>query len=194
MIPPFADGIGLRAGEFLLCSVAARLHELVAGERAMVARMGTDDFAILIEEGTERDLSQFAATINTRLCESVYFGNQGIAVSVGIGLVRRRAGGISAGELIHAANTTLHRAKRVGRGQWDLYDMEYDIRQRERCQLAAEIPGAWENDEVDVQYQPLCRLDDGGSSLWRRCCAGNAPTGRWWSTSILLSWPSRLGW
>ncbi|MGA9310249.1 MAG: EAL domain-containing protein [Pseudonocardiaceae bacterium] len=155
------DGIGLSAGEFLLCSIAARLQELVVGERAMVARMGTDDFAILIEQGAERDLSQFAATINSRLCEPVYFGNQGIAVSVGIGLVRRRAGGISAGELIRAANTTLHRAKRVGRGQWDLYDMDYDIRQRERCQLAAKIPGAAENGEIDVHYQPLCRLDDG---------------------------------
>lgn len=155
------DGIGLSAGEFLLCSVAARLQEVVAGERAMVARMATDDFAILIEERTERDLTQFAATINTRLCEPVYFGNQGIAVSVGIGLVRRRVGGISAGELIRAANTTLHRAKRVGRGQWDLYDMEYDLRQRERCQLAAEIPGAWENGEIEVHYQPLCQLEDG---------------------------------
>jgi diguanylate cyclase (GGDEF)-like protein/PAS domain S-box-containing protein len=156
------DGIGLSAGEFVLCSVAARLQELVVGERAMVARMGTDDFAILIEEATERDLSQFAATINTLLCEPVYFVNQGIAISVGIGLVRRRAGGSSAGELIRAANTTLHRAKRVGRGQWDLYDMDYDIRQRKRYQLAAEIPGAWENGEIDVHYQPLCRLDDGG--------------------------------
>lgn len=155
------DGIGLSAGEFLLCSVAARLKELVAGERAMVARMATDDFAILIEAGNQRDLSQFAARINTRLCEPVYFGNQGIAVSVGIGLVRRRAGGISASELVRAANVTLHRAKRVGRGQWSLYDMEYDSWQRERCQLSAEIPGAWENGEINAHYQPLCRLDNG---------------------------------
>lgn len=155
------DGIGLSAGEFLLDSVAVRLTELMAGERAMVARMGVDDFAILIEEDVERDLSQFAETINTQLCEPVYFGDQGIAVSVGIGLVRRRAGGVSAEELVRAANTTLHRAKRVGHGQWDIYDPEYDTRQRERCQLAGEIPGAWENGEIEMHYQPLRRLDDG---------------------------------
>ncbi len=155
------DGIGLEAGEFLLCSVATRLQELVADERAMVARMATDDFAILIEEDTERDLRLFAATMNTRLCEPVYFGDQGIAVSVGIGVVRRRAAGFSASELLRAANVTLHRAKRVGPGQWDVYDMEYDIRQRERFQLAAEIPGAWENGEIDVHCQPVCRLADG---------------------------------
>lgn len=73
------DGIGLSAGEFLLCSVAARLQELVADDKAIVARMATDDFAILIEGDAERDLSVFATTMNTRLCEPVYFGNQGIA-------------------------------------------------------------------------------------------------------------------
>lgn len=154
------DGIGLGAGELLLVSVAARLNELVSGEQAMVARTGIDDFAILIEERAERDLSQFAEAINTRLCEPIYFGEQGIAVSVGIGLVCRRASGNSARELVRAANITLHRAKRVGRAQWDLYDVDYDHRQRERCRLAAEIPGAWETGEIDAHYQPLCRLDD----------------------------------
>lgn len=27
--------------------------------------------------------------------------------------------------------------------------------------MAGKIPGAWENGEIDVHYQPLCRLDDG---------------------------------
>ncbi len=156
------DGIGLNAGEFLLRSVAERLQELVADERAMVARMGTDDFAILIEDGTVHDLNRFAEKMNDQLCEPVYFGEQGIAVSVCIGVVRRRAGGISAPELVREANITLHRAKRVGFGQWDLYDEDYDVKQRERYQVAAEMPGAWENGEIDVRYQPLCRLDGGG--------------------------------
>jgi diguanylate cyclase (GGDEF)-like protein/PAS domain S-box-containing protein len=156
------DGIGRLTGERLLCSVATRLQELVTGERAMVARMGADDFAILIEGGMgNRDLSLFAATINIRLCEPVYLNNRGIAVSAGVGVVSRPAGGISARSLTRAADITLHRAKRTGRGQWDLYDAEHDARQRERYQLAAEIPGAWECGEIDVHYQPVCRLGSG---------------------------------
>jgi diguanylate cyclase (GGDEF)-like protein/PAS domain S-box-containing protein len=155
------DGIGLSAGEFLLCSIAARLTELVSGEQAMVARTGLDDFAILIEDKAERNLGQLAETINSQLCEPVYFGDQGIAVSVGIGLLRRCAGATSADELVRAANTSLHRAKQIGRGQWDVYDPEYDFQQRQRYQLAAEIPGAWENGEIATQHQPLCWLADG---------------------------------
>ncbi|MGH3896674.1 MAG: putative bifunctional diguanylate cyclase/phosphodiesterase [Pseudonocardiaceae bacterium] len=156
------DGVGRTAGESLLRSVAERLQDLVAGERAMVARMGADDFAILVEGGMDsRDLSLFAATINVRLCEPVYLDNRGISVSAGVGVVSRTAGGISAGELTRAADATLRRAKRTGRGQWELYDAKYDAKQRERSQLAAEIPGAWECGEIDVQYQPVCRLDSG---------------------------------
>jgi diguanylate cyclase (GGDEF)-like protein/PAS domain S-box-containing protein len=156
------DGIGRSAGESLLRSVAGRLQELVTGQRAMVARMGTDDFAILLEGDVDRRaLGLFAATINVRLCEPVYVSVRGISVSAGVGVVCRPAGGISAGELIRAADVTLHRAKRTGRGQWDLYDAQHDATQRERYQLAAEIPGAWENGEIEVWYQPVCRLDSG---------------------------------
>ncbi|HEV7452073.1 MAG TPA: EAL domain-containing protein [Pseudonocardiaceae bacterium] len=156
------DGIGRSAGELLLRSVAGRLQELVIGKRAMVARMGADDFAILLEGDMDRRaLSLFATTINARLCEPVYIDDRGISVSAGVGVVSQPAGGISAGELIRAADATLRRAKRTGRGQWDLYDAEHDDRQRERSHLAAEIPGAWECGEIDVEYQPVCRLDGG---------------------------------
>jgi diguanylate cyclase (GGDEF)-like protein len=39
------DGLGPSAGDFMLRSVAARLQELVAGERAFLARFGGDEFA-----------------------------------------------------------------------------------------------------------------------------------------------------
>ncbi|MEO7193509.1 MAG: EAL domain-containing protein [Pseudonocardiaceae bacterium] len=156
------DGIGLEAGEFLLCSVAARLRELVAGKRAMVARMGNDDFAILIESGMDsHDLNEFASSINIRLCEPIYLDNRGIAISAGVGVAHGRAGETSARELLRDANITLHRAKRIGHGQWDLYDSDHAARQRQRYRLAAEIPGAWENGEIEVRYQPMCRLGDG---------------------------------
>jgi diguanylate cyclase (GGDEF)-like protein/PAS domain S-box-containing protein len=156
------DGIGRTAGESLLRSVAGRLQELVVGKRAMVARMGTDDFAILIENGMDsRDLGTFAATINDRLSEPVYLDDRGIAVSAGVSVLSRPTGGISAEELIRAADITLHRAKRSGRGQWALYDAQFDTRQRAYYQLAAEMPGAWENGEIEVWYQPVYGLDSG---------------------------------
>ncbi|MGQ0777615.1 MAG: putative bifunctional diguanylate cyclase/phosphodiesterase [Pseudonocardiales bacterium] len=156
------DGIGRASGERLLCSVAGRLRSLVSGERAMVARMGNDDFAILIEDGPQTpDPGVLAANINTELAEPVYLGERGIAVSACVGVVHRQAGGVSPGELVRAADATLHRVKRSGRGQWGLYDADADARERGQYRLAAQMPGAHENGEVSLEYQPVHSLQTG---------------------------------
>ncbi|MGH3916183.1 MAG: EAL domain-containing protein [Pseudonocardiaceae bacterium] len=156
------DGIGRASGERLLCSVANRLRNLLSGERAMVARMGNDDFAILIEDGPSTpDPRVLAANINVELAEPVYLDERGISVSAGVGVVHRQAGGISPGELIRAADATLHRVKRSGRGQWGLYDADADAEERDRYQLAARLPGAHESGEVGLEYRPVCCLHTG---------------------------------
>jgi diguanylate cyclase (GGDEF)-like protein/PAS domain S-box-containing protein len=156
------DGIGRSAGERLLRSIATRLQTLVGHERAMVARMGTDDFAILIEDGPNTsEAGVLAASINDELAEPVYLDERGLAVSAGVGLVRRSAAGISPGELVRAADATLHRVKRSGRGQWGLYDAQADAEERDRYRLAAQMPGSWENGEISLEYQPLHDLQTG---------------------------------
>jgi PAS domain S-box-containing protein/diguanylate cyclase (GGDEF)-like protein len=155
-------GIGRSAGESLLRSVAHRLADLLAGQRAMVARLGGDDFAILIEDGpSSPDPRMLAASINETLCEPIYLDGRGLAISAGVGVVRRHASGLPATELLRAAEATLHRAKRSGSGQWALYDAQADAAEQARYQLAAEMPGAWESGEIDVRYEPVCRLDTG---------------------------------
>ncbi len=156
------DGLGRAAGETLLRSVAGRLSDLLTGRRAMVARMGADDFAILIEGGPDSpDPSEFAANINEVLREPVYLDGRGLAVSASVGVVHRHARGNTPAELVRAADATLHRAKRIGSGQWDLYDAQADTRERQRYQLAAEMPGGFEVGEITLRYQPEYGLRNG---------------------------------
>lgn len=62
--------------------------------------------------------------------------------------------------LLRAAEAALHRAKSSGQRQWGLFDPHRDADHRSRCRLAAAMPGAWENGEIRLDYQPLVRLDD----------------------------------
>lgn len=172
------DGLGVGMGDLLLRSVAERLQSLVEGEKAFVARFDADEFAILIEESlTTPDAAILAARINAELCEPVYLAGRGLAVSACIGVVRRAAGETDAKELIRAAEATLHRAERTGRGQWGLYDPIADARDRARYALATEMPAAWEDGQVTLSYQPMVRLDPGA-----------ADTGRIVALAALLSW------
>jgi diguanylate cyclase (GGDEF)-like protein/PAS domain S-box-containing protein len=156
------DGIDRTAGDALLRSVARRLSDLVSGQRAMVARLGADDFAILIEDGPGRlDAEVLAASINDTLCEPFYLDDRGFAVSAGVGVVHRLATEVSPGELLRAADATMHEAKRSGAGQWALYDAPADARQRARYQQAADMPGGFESGEIKLCYQPVYALDSG---------------------------------
>lgn len=157
------EGIDRAAGNALLRSIAGRLTDLVADQQAMVARLGSDDFAILLEDGRDHpDLGALAASVNEALCEPFYFEDRrGLAVSAGVGVARLPASGLSPVELIRAADCALHEAKRSGAGQWTLYDPPADARQRRHYQLAAEMPGSFENGEIKLRYQPVYGLDNG---------------------------------
>jgi diguanylate cyclase (GGDEF)-like protein/PAS domain S-box-containing protein len=155
-----SDGLGIGIGDLLLRSVAERLEALVADERAFVARFDADEFAILIEESPSTpNAATLAARINAELSEPVYLAGRGLAVSACVGIARRTAGETDPKELIRAAEATLHRAQRTGRGQWALFDPVADAEQRARYALATAMPEAWENGQVTLHYQPLMRLD-----------------------------------
>jgi diguanylate cyclase (GGDEF)-like protein/PAS domain S-box-containing protein len=156
------DGIGRAAGDALLRAVAERLSEVVQGQPAMVARMGGDDFAILIEDGPDSpEPGVLAPSIIEALSEPVYHEGRGLALSAGVGIVRRPASGMSPAELLRCADTTLHRAKRTGSGQWSLDDPQADALDWAIYRLAAEMPGAFENGEITLRYQPVCELEGG---------------------------------
>ncbi len=162
------DGLGQGVGDLLLRSVAGRLQALVAGERAMVARFGADEFAIVIEDSpTAPSAASFAASINAELSEPVYLAGRGLAVSACVGIMRRAVGETDAKELIRAAESTLHQAKRTGRGQWALYDPPADADRRAQYALATAMPEAWESGHLTLCYQSLVRLDPAAADAGR---------------------------
>jgi len=154
------EGLGLGYGDFLLRSVAARLKSLFATEHAFLARFDDDEFAIVIEESPSTpNAATLAARINAELSEPVYLSGHGLSVSACMGIAYHSGGEIEAKELIRAAEATLQRAKRSGRGQWQSYDPSADAEQRSRYTLATAMPEAWEDGQLTLCYQPLLRLD-----------------------------------
>jgi diguanylate cyclase (GGDEF)-like protein/PAS domain S-box-containing protein len=154
------DGLGHHVGEQLLDVVARRLEWVVANERAMVARLGADEYAILIEPGDSLlDVGAFAEIINTELAEPFYIDGIGVAVTATIGIVQRRVAGTKAEELMRAASATLRRIRGRGKRQWTLFDPDIDAANRAKLRLAAAMPGALETGELHVTYQPVVTLD-----------------------------------
>jgi diguanylate cyclase (GGDEF)-like protein/PAS domain S-box-containing protein len=155
------DGFGHETGDRLLQTVAKRLQDIFADERAVLARIAGDEFAVLIENSsTTPSVATIATRINEELSEPVYLDGAGMAVTACIGIVQRQAGGIRPAELLRQSDTTLRHAKSNGKRQWALFDPQQDVVDRERFTMAAGMPGAMEHGQFRVEYQPLVRLSD----------------------------------
>ncbi|MGH3794953.1 MAG: putative bifunctional diguanylate cyclase/phosphodiesterase [Pseudonocardiaceae bacterium] len=155
------DGLGYRFGDRVLDVVGQRLRKVVAGHQAMVARIGGDEFAILIEPGDRVPrVGALAEAINNELAEPVYLGKTGMAVTATIGAVQQRAAGMDHAELLRAAGATLRRLVGKGKRQWGMFDTCADTAGRAKLQLAAALPGALETGELRVTYQPMVTLED----------------------------------
>jgi diguanylate cyclase (GGDEF)-like protein/PAS domain S-box-containing protein len=156
------DGFGRETGDQVLQSVAGRLQSIVASEKAIVARFGSDEFAILIENSaTTPDVSALAVRINSELAEPVSTDSGRVWMSGCVGVAEYQGRGGKVARLLRAAEATLHRAKSSGKRQWGLFDSYGDAHHRSRCRLAAAMPGAWGSGEIHLDYQPLVRLVDG---------------------------------
>lgn len=157
------DGFGREIGDQVLQSVAGRLQVIVAGEKAIVARFGSDEFAILIENSAATpDVSALAASINFELAKPVSTDSGRLWVSGCVGVVEHQGRGGKVAMLLRAAEAALHRAKSSGKRQWGLFDSLGDANHRSRCRLAAAMSDAWGSGEIRLDYQPLVRLADGG--------------------------------
>ncbi|MDQ3153488.1 MAG: EAL domain-containing protein [Actinomycetota bacterium] len=156
------DGLGQHCGDRLLEEVARRLKSVVADKPAMVARLGCDEFAIVIEAGISTpDVGRLAETINIELAEPFYLDGIGVAVTASIGVVQRQAGRTESAELLGAAAATLHRLQGKGKRQWTMFDADIDAVNRAELRLASAMPGALETGELGVGYEPVVTLEGG---------------------------------
>ncbi|MET9627330.1 EAL domain-containing protein [Lentzea sp. NPDC006480] len=157
------NSLGGRVGEKLLQHVARRLRALLSREQAMVARFDGDEFGIVVENTAfTPDVATRMAAINADLADPIYLDDHGLAISVSAGVVHRPAPDVDPTELLRMADLALRKAKKDQRGQWELFHHDQDTTFRRDAALAVVMPGAWEQGDIGVCYQPVRVLATGG--------------------------------
>jgi len=154
------DTLGHDIGDQLLREVARRLHDRL-GDRHLVARMGGDEFVVLVESVTDpSEMIDVAQNALAAVREPMRLGNQAISVSASIGILAATQMLTNRADLMKAADTTLYWAKAEGRNRWALFDPERHAKEVTRYELSRSLPGALARGELFLEYQPLVRLAD----------------------------------
>ncbi|HEV2635374.1 MAG TPA: EAL domain-containing protein [Actinocrinis sp.] len=156
------DTLGHEAGDRLLATVARRLSAAVDSEHHLVARMGGDEFVILVPHTSgPASVTEVAEAALASFKQPIVLDDHRLTITASIGLVERPVAGTEPTELLRAADITLYWAKSDGKACWALFDPERNAREVERYALSQSLPAALERGELFLEYQPIVDLSDG---------------------------------
>ena len=154
------DTLGHVEGDRLLQIVATRLLHAARGGDT-VARIGGDEFAILLEDVPQLD---HAMVVVTRLMESmrqpVPLQGREITITTSIGIVHA-AGAEHVDELMRNADVAMYRAKEDGKNRHAVFEPGMYAALIERLELEADLRHAVDRGELRVLYQPIVQLETG---------------------------------
>ncbi|WP_250003534.1 bifunctional diguanylate cyclase/phosphodiesterase [Actinoplanes sp. M2I2] len=159
------DTLGHAVGDQLLVSVGERIAEII-GVADTAARMGGDEFAILIEQSDDDARAEEVADRIVRALAVPVEVSDGIggthivsgAASVGVATNRDA---VSATEVLRHADLALYQAKGEDKGTWQRYRSELHTAMVQRLETRTALHEAIDGEQFAVMYQPIVDLGTG---------------------------------
>ena len=151
------DVLGYAFGDRLLQAVAERLSLQVRSPDDMVARLGGNEFAILLQHADAADAHYIAQRINQSFEEPLAFEDQTVDLSAGIGFACWPGDAGDADTLLSRSEIAMYAAKRKLSGALQ-YDAAFDSSSAQTLSLLTELRHAVEHHELRLYLQPKVPL------------------------------------
>lgn len=146
------DGLGHTVGDQLLQEVGRRLV-LALPEEARVARIGGDEYAVLLPDPGDLPLLLLARRVRQAVSRRVQVDGVDLRVGASVGVARSTAG-LDAVEVLRRADVAMYQAKQGRLGE-SLYDPAHDAFTRDRLEQVELLRQGIEGGQLEVWYQPL---------------------------------------
>ena len=151
------DSVGHGAGDLVLAQAARRLRAVVPVHDT-VARWGSDEFAVLVEDaGNAQEVAEIAERLAGAIAaEPFRVAGQQIALtaSVGVALADLDPPGL----VLRNADVAMSRAKDAGGDRVEVYAAHMHADVIRRLEIVSDLQQAIGNGELTLQYQPIVEL------------------------------------
>ncbi len=169
------QAIGFAAGDTILLTVARRLSRLL-GSGDTIARLGGDQFAILLLSETEPErIAVFADAIRQTLNSPVEFAGKEIELTASIGIASWTKDQTRADLLMRDAELATLHAKRLGGNRIEPFRPSFRSNKDDSIVLVDDLRIALEEGAISVVYQPIVRVDDRSTAGFEALVRWNHP-------------------
>lgn len=155
------DRLGHAKGDAVLVAVAERVQlSLRDGDTA--ARIGGDEFAVLLEDLSEVEEAEVVARrILDVMSQPIALNGSLITSGASIGICTTGSGVETADAVMRNADYAMYQAKMLGKGRVEVFrpSMREDASERQTVETL--LHGAVERNELRIQYQPLVAMGTG---------------------------------
>lgn len=146
------DRFGQEYGDQVLCAFARRLRSVV-GEKDVVARLGADEFVLLIKAVNLQALESHARQLSHQLDKPLELKQFPLQLGVSIGVAVYPRDGDSVNTLLRSAHLALYQAKK-SRNDWCLYREELEQAYIRRVQVEQRLRKALNLGQLTMVFQP----------------------------------------
>ncbi|ESQ82757.1 hypothetical protein AEAC466_16590 [Asticcacaulis sp. AC466] len=151
---PINDIYGHSVGDLLLIEVGSRLRQ-VCGQRAFVARMGGDEFAIILAGDVDKAaLDSFGRQVCDALRDTYFLGGVTANISGSVGVVRCDSAQLTASQLLERADYALYFAKQNLRGAPVVFTEKHEAEMRDFSQVDQALRSSDLAAELSIMFQP----------------------------------------
>jgi diguanylate cyclase (GGDEF)-like protein len=155
------DTLGHPSGDEVLIAAADRLSSCVRPADT-VARIGGDEFAILIDDASGIDE---VASVAGRVCSAMRtpftVAGRDFIVQVSVGIAMANQYDTRSEKLLQDADVALYATKDAGGNDYTFFEPRLGKAYVDRLGLQAELSMALDNGELFIEYQPVVELESG---------------------------------
>ena len=152
------DSLGHRAGDELLIIIAERLQNVLR-EQDTIARIGGDEFVLLLPDLAEHSLTaSIIQRILSVVSEPMELEGQEIVIGCSIGISVYPGDGTDQVSLLEHADAAMYRTKKLGRNNFQFYTTAMNDGASERLDIENGLKYALANNELLLHYQPQVDL------------------------------------